>query len=327
MLAFLGVVLGVVALIGGGVLLVRGASDFATKLGVSPMIVGLTIVSFGTSAPELVVNVMGAVRGETALAFGNVVGSNISNLSLVLGITAIVAPITIQGGLVRRELPLLLLGTTMLTVLALDGLLEGYPPALGLTDSIVLLLVFCIFLYITAMDVVRPTHRDQLFVDIEESLIVHDGLTRMHAVLFMLGGGVLLFVGGELTVTSATTLAARFEVSPTIVGLFVVAIGTSLPELVTSVVAALKRESDLALGNVIGSNLFNTLFVLPSSGLIAKIAIPEGGIADLAMSWLFAVILIPLFFIGSGRLGRMSGFVLLLVYVGYAYFRIQGQMS
>ncbi|MGB5163649.1 MAG: calcium/sodium antiporter [Woeseiaceae bacterium] len=327
MMAFLGVVLGVVALIGGGVLLVRGASDLATKLGVSPMIVGLTIVSFGTSAPELVVNVMGAIRGETALAFGNVVGSNISNLSLILGITAIVAPITIQGGLVRREVPLLLLGTTMLTVMALDGLLEGYPPALGLSDSIVLLLVFCIFLYITAMDVLRPSHRDQLFVDIEESRIVHDGVKPTQAVLFMLGGGTLLFVGGELTVTNATTLAARFDVSPTIVGLFVVAIGTSLPELVTSVVAALKKESDLALGNVIGSNLFNTLFVLPSSGLISKIAIPEGGVADLAMSWLFAAILIPLFYIGSGRLGRMSGFLLLLVYGGYAFFRIQGQTT
>ncbi len=327
MMAFLGVVLGVVALIGGGVLLVRGASDLATKLGVSPMIVGLTIVSFGTSAPELVVNVMGAIRGETALAFGNVVGSNISNLSLILGITAIVAPITIQGGLVRREVPLLLLGTTMLTVMALDGLLEGYPPALGMSDSIVLLLVFCIFLYITAMDVLRPTHRDQLFVDIEESYIVHDGVKPTQAVLFMLGGGTLLFIGGELTVTNASTLAARFDVSPTIVGLFVVAIGTSLPELVTSVVAALKKESDLALGNVIGSNLFNTLFVLPASGLISKIAIPEGGVSDLAMSWLFAAILIPLFYIGSGRLGRMSGFMLLLVYGGYAFFRIQGQTT
>ena len=327
MMALLGVVLGVVALIGGGVLLVRGASDLATKLGVSPMIVGLTIVSFGTSAPELVVNVLGAFRGETALAFGNVVGSNITNLSVVLGITAIIAPISIQGNLVRRELPLLLLGTTMLTVMALDGLLEGYPPALGLTDSIVLLLVFCIFLYITAMDVVRPTQRDQLFVDIEQSHIVHDGVTPSHSVLFMLAGGALLFVGGELTVRSATTLAAGFDVSPTIIGLFLVAIGTSLPELVTSVVAALKKESDLALGNVIGSNLFNTLFVLPTSGLISKIAIPEGGVLDLGMSWILAAILIPLFFIGKAQLGRLPGAILLLVYAGYAFFRVQGQLA
>jgi cation:H+ antiporter len=327
MMEVLGVVLGVAALIGGGVLLVRGASDLATKLGVSPMIVGLTIVSFGTSAPELVVNVLGAFRGETALAFGNVVGSNITNLSVVLGITAIIAPISIQGNLVRREVPLLLLGTTMLTVMALDGLLEGYPPALGLTDSIVLLLVFSIFLYITAMDVVRPTQPDQLFVDIEQSRIVHDDVTPLHSVLFMLAGGALLFVGGELTVRSATTLAARFDVSPTIIGLFIVAVGTSLPELVTSVVAALKNESDLALGNVVGSNLFNTLFVLPVSGVIHKISIPEGGVTDLGMSWMLAAMLIPLFFFGKAQLGRLSGAILLLVYAGYAFFRVQGQLA
>jgi cation:H+ antiporter len=143
----------------------------------------------------------------------------------------------------------------------------------------------------------------------------------------MLAGGALLFVGGELTVRSATTLAAGFDVSPTIIGLFVVAIGTSLPELVTSVVAALKKESDLALGNVIGSNLFNTLFVLPTSGLISKISIPEGGVLDLGMSWILAAILIPLFFIGKAQLGRLPGAILLLVYAGYAFFRVQGQLA
>jgi len=322
MIAFLGTCFGVAVLIGGGVLLVRGASEIATRFGISPMIVGLTIVSFGTSTPELVINVLGALKGETALAFGNVVGSNISNLGLVLGMTTLIAPISIQGGLVRRELPLLLLGTTVLTVMALDGVLEGYPPAIGRSDSIVLLLMFCIFMYITAMDFLRTKESDRLLYDIAESRIVNDASKLQFSVLFLLLGCTLLFVGGEITVRNASALASDFGISPTIVGLFVVAIGTSMPELVTSIVAALRRESDLALGNVIGSNIFNSLFVLPVSGLVRRIAIPEGGLGDLLVSWALAAILIPIFFFGKRRLGRPAGAFFLLAYITYAIIRL-----
>ena len=322
MISFAGICLGVAILVGGGFLLVRGASELATRFGISPMIVGLTIVAFGTSAPELVVNVLGAVRGETALAFGNVIGSNISNLGLVLGITALVAPIAIQGDLVRREVPLLLLGTTMLTVMALDGVLEGYSPAIGRSDSIVLLLVFCIFLYITAMDLVRSQQSDQLLLDIVESHIVHEAPRIQLSVLFLVLGGALLFTGGEVTVRNASALASELGISPTIIGLFVVGIGTSMPELVTSIIAAVRRESDLALGNLIGSNIFNSLLVLPVSGLVSRIAIPDGGISDLVVSWLFAAILIPVFLIRRARLGRTVGAFLLLAYFGYAITRM-----
>ena len=142
MLSFLGVLAGIATLIVGGALLVRGASEIATRLGVSPLIVGLTVVGFGTSAPELVINVVGALRGETGLAFGNVVGSNISNLALVLGAAAVIAPIKIQGQLVRREVPLLLLATTIITVMALDQLLEGLPGMIGRSEGFVLLSLF-----------------------------------------------------------------------------------------------------------------------------------------------------------------------------------------
>jgi cation:H+ antiporter len=322
MISFAGTILGVAILIGGGVLLVRGASEIATRFGISPMIVGLTIVSFGTSAPELVVNVLGALKGETALAFGNVIGSNISNLGLVLGMTTLIAPIAIQGTLVRRELPLLLLGTTVLTVMALDGLLEGYPPAIGRSDSIVLLLMFCIFIYLTAMDFLRTKQSDRLLDDIVESHIVRGAPSLPISLLFLFLGCVLLFAGGELTVRNASAIASDFGISPTVVGLFVVAIGTSMPELVTSIVAALRRESDLALGNVIGSNIFNSLFVLPVSGLVKRIAIPEGGLGDLAVSWALAAILIPIFFFGKGRIGRLAGVFFLLAYVAYAIIRV-----
>ena len=322
MTSFFGIALGVVLLIGGGAFLVRGASEIATGFGISPMVVGLTIVGFGTSSPELVINVIGAVRGETGLAFGNVIGSNISNLGLVLGVAALFGPITIRGQVVRRELPLLLLATTMMTVLALDGPLEGNPAVLGRTDAIVLMLMFCIFIYITALDLVRTQRKDAILADIDENPIVVTPAKGRFSWLMVIGGFALLFVGGEATVRSGVAFANHIGISTTVVGLFVVAVGTSMPELVTSIIATMRRESDLALGNVIGSNIFNSLMVLPASGVIAQIPVPKGGVGDLAVSWLLAAALIPIFFFGKAYLGRVSGSALLLVYLVYATARI-----
>ena len=322
MLSFLGIALGVALLIGGGALLVRGASEIAAGFRVSPMVVGLTIVGFGTSSPELVVNLIGALEGETGLAFGNVIGSNISNLGLVLGAAAIMSPIAIRGDLVRRELPLLLLATTMMTVMALDGPLQGSAAVLSRSDAIVLMLMFCIFIYINVLDLMRVRQQDPLLVDIEESPIPLAPAKGRHPWLLVLAGFVLLFIGGELTVRNGVAFANQIGISTTIVGLFVVAIGTSMPELVTSMIAAAKRESDLALGNIIGSNIFNTLMVLPVSGAVAQVAVPDGGIADLVMSWVLAAALIPIFFWGKAYLGRWSGSGFLVVYVGYATARI-----
>jgi cation:H+ antiporter len=324
MISFATVCLGLVLLISGGTLLVRGASEVASKHGISPLVVGLTIVGFGTSAPELVVNTMGALQGETALAFGNVIGSNISNMGLVLGIAAIIAPITLQGGVVRRELPYLLLATTMITAMALDGRLEGRPAAFGRTDSIIMLLMFCIFVYITAMDFIRSKQSDKLLLDIQESSFVNSAPTGRMSWFLIVAGGALLFAGGELTVRGGSALATVFGVAPAIIGLFVVAIGTSMPELVTSVIAAMQRESDLALGNVIGSNIFNSLLVLPVSGLFRQIPIPEGGVGDLVASWVFAAVLIPIFFVGKASLGRFAGVLFVAAYCAYAAWRILG---
>ncbi len=285
------------------------------------MVIGLTIVGFGTSSPELIVNVLGAYQGATDLAFGNVAGSNISNLGLVLGIAAMLSPIVIQGEVVRRELPLLLLAITVMTVLALDGPLEGRAATLGRADSIVLLLLFCIFVYITALDFIRSRQHDALLDNIDHSgLTVKD--TGQLSWLMVAGGFVLLFVGGELTVKNGVALATQLGVPATTVGLFVVAIGTSMPELVTSIIAALRKESDLALGNVIGSNIFNTLVVLPSGALVAQIPIPDGGFVDLVVSWVLAAVLIPIFWFGKAYLGRVSGAAFVLAYIGYAIWRI-----
>jgi cation:H+ antiporter len=322
MLTFFGIALGIALLIGGGTLLVRGAAELAASFGISPMVVGLTIVGFGTSSPELVVNLIGAFQGATGLAFGNVVGSNISNLALVLGAAAIMSPIAIRGEVVRRELPLLLLATTLMAVLALDGPLEGLPAAIGRTDSIVLMLIFCVFIYISALDLMRMRRKDALLVDIRESPIVTTPSKGRFSWLLVIGGFLLLFFGGEMTVRNAVAFAEQVGVSTTIVGLFVVAVGTSMPELVTSIIAAVRRESDLALGNVIGSNIFNSLMVLPASGVVAQIPVPRGGIGDLALSWILTAALIPVFFFGKANLGRVTGAILLVVYIGYAAVRI-----
>ena len=301
---FVGVVLGIALLLAGGTALVKGASSLATRLGISPMIIGLTIVGFGTSTPELMVNIVGVIEGETALAFGNVVGSNISNMGLVLGAAAIIRTIDIQGSVVRKELPLLLLVTTIITVMGLDGVLEGTPPRIGRGDSIILLLLFLIFLYITVRDVMRSRNRDMLLTEIGEHPLVFAQASGRFEWLLVALGFLLLFAGGEVTIRSSVRLAEQAGVSKAVVGLFVVAIGTSMPELVTSVIAAIRKESDLALGNLIGSNIFNSLIVLPASGLISGIMIPPGGITDLVVSWLFAAALIPVFFLGKERLSR-----------------------
>ncbi len=324
MTTFLGIVVGLVLLIVGGGLLVTGASQLAARFGVSPMIVGLTIVGFGTSAPELVVNIIGGLRGESALAFGNVIGSNISNLALVLGAAGILQSIEIHGSVIRREVPLLLLVTTIMTVMALDTVLESGTARIGISDAIVLLLLFTLFIYITVQDVFLSRKDDPLLTEIEENpLVVTEPVSRF-LWAYIIAGFALLFVGGEMTVRSSVTFAAVLGISTTLVGLFIVAIGTSLPELITSVIAAWRKESDLALGNILGSNFFNSLIVLPASALAGTVAIPKGGVQDLIVSWLFAAALIPIFLIGRARLGRTSGIMLLAAYAVYAVMRVRG---
>jgi len=322
MIAFAGMSFGILILIVGGTVLVQGATQGGTRMGLSPMVVGLTIVGFGTSAPELVISIIAAVQNQTDLVFGNVVGSNIANLSFVLGIAALLMPIQIHGQLVRRELPLLLLGTTVIMVMALDDLLRGAPATIDRSDALILLLLFCILFYVTATDMMKNKHADQLMSDIRSNpLIVTDWKARYWWLLIIAGIG-LLFVGGRMTVDNGVALAEGLGVSSTVIGLFALAIGTSLPELITSIVAAMRGESDLAVGNVVGSNIFNGLFVLPISALVKAVEVPTGGIGDLLLSWVFAGLLIPIFFFGNARLGRPVGAIILMVYFLYFAARL-----
>ncbi|MAT93102.1 MAG: conjugal transfer protein TraR [Halioglobus sp.] len=315
---------GLVLLLGGGTALVSAASSLAARHGVSPLIVGMTVVAFGTSAPELVVNVIGALRGSTDLAFGNVAGSNIANLGLVLGLAALIRPVSIQGQVVRRELPLLLLGTLMVLVMTLDRWLLDTPPQLTRSEGLVLLLLFTVFLYFTIGDLMNK-QEDPLLGDLKE---MEDSIpseiieTEHRDWLWCLGGIVALGLGGHLTIVHGGNLAQSLGVPPVIIGLFVVAVGTSLPELACSVIAALRREADLCVGNVIGSNIFNFLAVLPISAVIRPLPIPGGGILDLLVSLGFAAAIVPVFIFRNARMGRVFGLLFLSAYLLYVALRL-----
>jgi cation:H+ antiporter len=322
MIEFLGLILGLSLLIGGGFLLVKGASGIAARFNVSPIIVGLTIIAFGTSAPELFVSVVAALRDETDILFGNVVGSNIANLGLVLGLAAIFRPLEINGQLVRRELPLLLLATIVILVMALDPLLRNLPAVIDRSDAVILLLLFLVFFYVTALDVLRQRGADPLLVEMRNSALVMTDSPATYDWIFVGLGLAGLFVGGQLTISNSVVLSTLLNVPSAIVGLFVVAVGTSLPELVTSIIAAIRREPDLALGNIVGSNLFNGLAVLPIGAMVRPVTVPAGGMLDLSVSFLFAAILIPVFWIGRARLGRKMGRVILGCYILYFVGRV-----
>ena len=301
--------------------MVRGASGIADAYGVPPLVVGLTVVAFGTSAPELVVNVLGALEGQTELAFGNITGSNLANLGLVLGSAAVITPMTLQGKIIRRELPLLLLGTTVLLFMTLDPLLRGESPIIDRSDGLVMLLLFSIFLYLTVTDFLRQG-KDPLVTTIGELDIVSHAEKRVNWLLIV-GGVVGLAIGGQLTIDNGSALAESLGVPPVIIGMLVLAVGTSLPELITSIFAAMKGEADLCVGNVIGSNIFNGLFVLPISALVQPLIVPEGGILDILVSLIFALFLVPIFIFGRALMSRQVGIFFVAAYVAYMFFRVR----
>jgi len=295
--------------------MVRGASDLAESYGVPPLVVGLTVVGFGTSAPELIVNIIGALEGQTDLAFGNITGSNLANIGLVLGMAALITPIALEGKIIRRELPLLLLATMALFVMTLDSTLRSSAPMLDRSDAIVMLLLFGIFIYITVLDFLRQ-QQDPLFTTINKLSIASHLERRTNWILVVVGIAALA-LGGQLTISQGSELAASMGVPPVIVGMLVVAIGTSLPELITSIIAAFRGEADLCVGNVIGSNIFNAMFVLPVSALIRPLPVPAGTGFDIFAALVLSVILIPVFIAGKTIMSRLIGGAFLIAYISY----------
>ena len=316
MTAFLLLLAGLTCLLLGGAGLVRGATGLAHSYGVSPLLVGLTIVAFGTSAPELMVNVVGALKEQTDIAFGNIAGSNLANLGLVLGGTALMSGLNLNDQIIKRDIPLLLLASSATVIMILDPMLREQVSSLDLSDGLILLLLFCIFMYMT-------------FKDLSESSGAEESITgssfwdtRSVNWSLVAGGAVGLAIGGELVITHGVALAAILGVSSTIIGIGLVAIGTSLPELVTSIIAALKKEADLCVGNIVGSNIFNLLLVLPITAIIYPIKTDASGALDIGVSLALTAFLVIIFLLNKGVMGKPLGALFLLGYFFYMSYRI-----
>lgn len=318
MLDYLLFVAGVVLLIKGADFLVSGASSFARTMGVSEIIIGLTIVAFGTSMPEFLVSVVAGMRGNTEIVIGNVVGSNICNVLLILGVTALIRPVTAPNNTVSREIPFMVLASLVVTFQLNDSILDaGAPSMLDRTDGLVLLGFFSVFIYYIALAV-----RNDKNNGVETSEPAH-GLGK--STLLMALGLTGLVIGGRFTVEGATGLAESWGMSERFIGLTVVAIGTSLPELATSAVAAYRKNSDIAIGNIVGSNVFNIFFVLGVPSLLWPIAYDNTSNVDLVVMNLAAVALFAAMLVGRPpkTVQRWEGGVFLIAYVAYIAFAIQ----
>jgi len=307
-------ILGFFLLIKGADFLVDGSASIARKLAISPIVIGLTIVAFGTSAPEFIVNIFASINGNTEIAIGNILGSNIVNILFILGISAIIYPIATKRNTVWKEIPLSLLAAILLGVMANDTLIDGGTFS-GLTriDGIVLLAFFIIFLYYTfGISKVTGGSSD----DIQE-------LSYTKSITFVIKILLGLVVGGKWIVDGAVVIAENFNVSQSLIGLTIVAIGTSLPELATSAIAAYKKQTDIAIGNVVGSNIFNIFWILGFSALIRPLPFSRSSDVDILMTILASAILFFIMFVGKKHvIERWQGVLMVLLYISYVAYLV-----
>ena len=300
---------GLVLLATGAEGLVRGSSALALRFGVTPLVVGLTVVAFGTGSPELFVSVQAAYKGESGIALGNIVGSNISNVALILGLSAVARPMVVRSELIRREVPVMIAVTVGLCLLLLDGLvsrLEG------------LVLVVGSICYTTLAYIAARRDRSPVVAQEFKEALTEPRRTAWLDTLFVIIGFILLVAGANLLLIGAVVVAEGFGVSQVVIGLTIVAIGTSLPELATSVMASVRREPDVAFGNVIGSNILNILLILGVAALIRPIETQGLRIFDIGALVASALVLFPLMWRGR-ILNRWEGALLLGAYVAYLY--------
>lgn len=319
--AIISILLGLAVLIAGAEGVVRGAASLAKKLKVSPLIIGLTVVSFGTSAPELTVNLVSAFEGSPDLAIGNVIGSSIANIFLVLGVSSLIIPLTVKASTVYKEIPFAMLAAAMVFVLANDTLIDGASSSvLSRIDGIVLISFMGIFMYYIYGLAIDEKRKQKQITEAGTETHKYD----IPASLLLSTGGIAgLVLGGHFFVEGAADLASRIGVSESLIGLTVVAVGTSLPELVTSIVAALKRHSDIAIGNAVGSNIFNAFFVLGTTSTITPLAFSPQLSVDMLFALVAMVLLFGFMFIGSRhKLTKFEGSFLVTGYIVYIIFLV-----
>lgn len=304
---------GLAMVIVGANFLVDGASSLAKKFNVSNLVIGLTVVAFGTSAPELTVSVYSAINGEADIALGNVIGSNIINVLLILGITAAIYPLQVHSNTIWKEIPLSLLAALIIAIFASDVWLDkAETSAISRTDGLALLGFMAIFLYYT-FDMARKQPADELHNPIKQ-------YTVLVSVALFAGGLVMLVLGGKWMVDGAVVIAESVGMSKSVIGLTVVALGTSLPELATSVVAAYKKNADIAVGNVVGSNIFNVFFIAGAASTIHPL--PLGNITELDLGLCIASSVTLFIFSFDSRLTRTEGILLVAAYIGYTVYLI-----
>ena len=304
---------GLLLLIKGADFLVDGASTFAKKKNVSDLAIGLTIVAFGTSAPELVVNVFAAFQGHEDIVFGNIIGSNNFNLLAILGIAGLITPLVVQSSTVWKEIPISFLAALVLLLLA-NNFFSGSGPVLSRLDGIILLCLFVLFLYYV--------YKQMREIPMDEKLEVKQ-MSNSKILAFVILGLTGLVLGGRLVVSAAMDIAANLGVSEKIIGLTIVAAGTSLPELATSVIAALKKKSDIAVGNIIGSNIFNIFFILGVSAVVRPQNFDPVFNTDLYLLLGGTIFLfVAMFLTAKKKLDRWEAAILLLTFIAYTIYLV-----
>ncbi len=318
MLTYILFIIGFALLIKGADLLVDGASSIAKRLKISAIVIGLTIVAFGTSTPELIVNIMASASGNTDIAIGNILGSNIANILLILGISAIIYPLATKRNTVWKEIPLSLLAAIIVGVMANDMLIDSTSFS-GLTriDGIVLIAFFIIFLYYTFG--IAKVSGEAVDAEIKQH-------SYFKSIIYIMIGLIGLTVGGKWIVDGAIKIAELFDVSQSLIGLTIVAVGTSLPELATSAIAAYKKQPDIAIGNIVGSNIFNIFWILGVSSIIRPLPFSVSSRPDILMTIFASLLLFLIMFIGKKHtVERWQGALMIAIYIGYISFLIVGK--
>ncbi|AUI81969.1 calcium/sodium antiporter [Alteromonas macleodii] len=317
LLASLAILIGLPVLLWSAGKFVGGAASVANHFGVSPLLIGMLIIGFGTSAPEIIVSVFAAIQGNSGIALGNAYGSNIANILLILGLTAIISPIAVKSEIIKKELPVLL-GITFFAAWQVWDLNISKDDAFSLLGLFVLLLSWSIYHGMKG-------DKDALADEYDEEINSNEGTVKTH-VMWLIAGLLLLVASSRMLVWGAVEVATFFGVSDTIIGLTVIAIGTSLPELASSLMAVKKGEHDLAIGNVIGSNMFNTLAVVGIAGTIQPMAVGSEFLYRDVMVMFASTMALFIFCIGikrQGRLNRLEGGAFVLAYAAYTYWLIQ----
>jgi cation:H+ antiporter len=304
------IVVGLLMLFIGAEGLIRGSTSLALRIGITPLVIGLTVVAFGTSSPELFVSLKASLGGNSDIALGNVIGSNIANIALILGTAALIRPMKVQAQVVRREIPIMIFVSLLLILFLTDGEINRFEGIIFFAGIIVYTVV--------SIYLARKEKSGDVENEFLESL-KRKTLKVWLATIFMIMGLVLLSFGANLLVEGAVEVAKIFGMSKAVIGLTIIAVGTSIPELVTSVVASLKSETDIAIGNVIGSNVFNILLILGVTATIVPISSEGITTVDLVIMMFTAVIILPLSKTGF-TLNRLEGALLLSGYIVYIYY-------